>query len=221
MDILARFDRTPRRSVGKNDRELNISWERVQRILERELGLMSLKFQKVQKLTDGQKMLDWKEPRSYFACRKVASYRIWFVPMRSHSKLSSLWTSEMNRFPCQRGQLKISTCYWSPGLKRHGYNGGSQLVFVDHGVKVNAEYYCENVLKTALKPWVDKNFGHRIWTFQQDSERVSTKNGQKYLDINPLDFCAWGILESKVLTKKYQNIDHLITALRREWAKIT
>lgn len=118
-------------------------------------------------------------------------------------------------------------------------DGRSPLVFIDRGVKINAEYYRENVLKTVLKPWADKHFGRRPWTFQQDSAPAhSARVNQEWLkkevprfistaqwppkspDLNPLDFCAWGILESKVLTKKYQSVDHLKTALRREWAKI-
>ena len=45
----------------------------------------------------------------------------------------------------------------------------SPLIFIDHGVKINVEYYRENVLKTTLKPWADKHFGRRAPTFQQDS----------------------------------------------------
>ena len=99
-------------------------------------------------------------------------------------------------------------------------DGRSPLVFTDRGAKINAEYYRENVLKTVLKPWVDKHFGRRPWTFQQDSAPPhSARVNQEWLkkevprfistaqwppkspDLNPLDFCAWGILESKVLTK--------------------
>ena len=78
----------------------HISGERMQHILKNKLGLKRLKFQKAQELIDGQKKLDLKEPRSYFTCTKVASYRIWFFPMRSSSKLSSLWTNKMIGFTC-------------------------------------------------------------------------------------------------------------------------
>lgn len=66
------------------------------------------------------------------------------------------------------------------------------------------------------------------------TQHASTKNGLKSRpcfnstaqcspnspDINSLDFCACGILESKVRTKKYESVDHLIKALRLEWARI-
>ena len=47
-------------------------------------------------------------------------------------------------------------------------DGRPQLVFMDRGVKINAEYYRKNILKTVLKPWADKHFGRRPRTFQQD-----------------------------------------------------
>ena len=47
-------------------------------------------------------------------------------------------------------------------------DGRSPLVFIDRGIKINAEYYRENILEGAVKPWVRKHFCHRPWTFQQD-----------------------------------------------------
>ena len=48
-------------------------------------------------------------------------------------------------------------------------DGRSPLVFIDRNVKINVEFYRENMLQGALKPWTRKHFGHRPWTFQQDS----------------------------------------------------
>uniref|UniRef100_A0A182YM00 Uncharacterized protein n=1 Tax=Anopheles stephensi TaxID=30069 RepID=A0A182YM00_ANOST len=42
----------------------------------------------------------------------------------------------------------------------------------------------------------------------------------KSQDAIPLNYCAWGgIRESKIGTKKYQSLDQLKQALRREWAR--
>ena len=108
--VKTRFDRNPRYW----GRKILVSWT------YRENGCnkyWKMKFRKVQELTDGQKKLYWKEPRSYFAYTKVDSYRIWISPMGSHSKLSSLWTNKMIGFTCQKGQLKICICDWAPELK--------------------------------------------------------------------------------------------------------
>lgn len=48
-------------------------------------------------------------------------------------------------------------------------NGRSPLIFLDRSVKINAIIYRETVVEAVLKPWGDKNFGRKPWTFQQDS----------------------------------------------------
>ena len=53
--VKSRFDWHLRRSGRKFARELNVSRERIQHILKNKLELKPFKFQKVQKLTDGQK----------------------------------------------------------------------------------------------------------------------------------------------------------------------
>ena len=72
----------------------------------------------------------------------------------------------------------------------------SPLEFMDRGVKINAEYYRNNVLKIVLKPWLDKHFGRRPRTFQQDSAWVKKEVVRfisaaqwppKSPDLNPLD----------------------------------
>ena len=47
--------------------------------------------------------------------------------------------------------------------------GRSPLLLIYRGVRINAEYYRKNMLKDALKPRALKHFGHRTWTFQQDT----------------------------------------------------
>ena len=97
-------------------------------------------------------------------------------------------------------------------------DGCSPLIYIDRGVKTNAEYYRENV----LKPWAGKHFGvNQEWLKKKVSSFISTVKWQsKSPDLKPLDFCAWVILKSKVVTKKYQSVDHLKLALRQEWPKI-
>ena len=42
-------------------------------------------------------------------------------------------------------------------------------LLIDRGIRINAEYYCENILKGVLQPWPRKHFGRRPWKFQKDS----------------------------------------------------
>lgn len=118
-------------------------------------------------------------------------------------------------------------------------DGRSPLVFLDRGIKVNANVYRESILEGALKPWATRHFGEREWTFQQDlapshkaraNQEWVKNNVPKFIsavqwpprspDANPLDFSVWGILQAKVNIKKYHSVDALKTALRHEWNKI-
>ena len=49
-------------------------------------------------------------------------------------------------------------------------DGRSPLVLIDHGVKINAEYYRENILESALKPWALRTLHHR-------AQHAPPKNG--------------------------------------------
>ena len=117
-------------------------------------------------------------------------------------------------------------------------DGRSSLVFIDRGIKINGEYYHENILERALKPWAGKDFGHRLWTCQGLSiialsrcHPSMVKNSVPRLisaaqcppkspNANLLDYCSCAILKIKVGTKKYQRVDHLKKPLRRQWHKI-
>ena len=48
-------------------------------------------------------------------------------------------------------------------------DGRTPLVFIPQGVKINQYIYRESILESILKPWAQKHFGSRPWTFQQDS----------------------------------------------------
>ena len=49
------------------------------------------------------------------------------------------------------------------------YNGKLPLVFIDRGVKINAEYYQREVLEAHLKPEASQLHLKVDWIFQQDS----------------------------------------------------
>lgn len=246
--VKATIDRNPRRSGRKMARELNISRERMQHILKNELGLKPLKFQKVQELTDAQKKVRLERakellrlhgsgqlPNLVFSDEKPFQIEQFVNKQNDRVYLPKRSAENLHLRLATRTQAPPTVMVWAAVTA----DGRSPLVFIDRGVKINAEYYRENVLKAVLKPWADKHFGRRPWTFQQDSAPShSARVNQEWLkkevprfistaqwppkspDLNPLDFCAWGILESKVRTKKYQSVDHLKKALRREWAKI-
>ena len=89
-------------------------------------------------------------------------------------------------------------------------DGRSPLILIDRGIRINAEYYRENILEGVLKPWTPNHFGRRPWTFQQDSAAShSARATQEWLqnevprfifsahwppkspDTNSLVYCVW------------------------------
>ncbi|KAI6659879.1 hypothetical protein LOD99_14219 [Oopsacas minuta] len=119
-------------------------------------------------------------------------------------------------------------------------DGRRPLVFIDKGVKINKEVYVESILENALKPLAGEHFNGTHWVFQQDSapshkakmtsewlklnvpEFISTVEWPAYSpDLNPMDFCIWSILESRVCAKPHKNVESLKSSLRREWDLIS
>ena len=160
----------PRCSGRKIARELNISWERIQHILGNKVGLKPNAMDKKKvRLERAKELLRLHEssqlPNLVFSDEKPfqieqfvnkQNYRV-YLPKRSAENLH-LRLATRTQAPPMVMMWAAVTAYSS-----------SLLVFIGRRVKINAEYYWQNVLKTVLKPWADKYFGHRSWTFQQDS----------------------------------------------------
>ena len=96
--------------------------------------------------------------------------------------------------------------------------GRSPLLFVPTRVKLNSERYVSDILEGCLLPWAEQHFKDKPWTLQQ---YLAPSHGSKFtqlwilrkipsfiskedwpaqsLDLNPLDYSIWSILEKSVL----------------------
>ena len=149
--VKKRLDRNPRRSGRKMARQLNISQYTNRQILKNELGVKAFKIQKVQDLTKVQKkvrlvrakeLLRWTEsgelPNQVFSGEKPfvvqqfvnkQNYRV-YLPSSAENLQLRLAT---------RTQAPAMVMVWAAITA----DGRFPLVFIDHGVKINAEYYRE------------------------------------------------------------------------------
>ncbi|CAG4983329.1 unnamed protein product [Parnassius apollo] len=103
-------------------------------------------------------------------------------------------------------------------------------------VKINQQIYRVKVLIPGLIPWARKSFGSERWTFQQNSapshRQIGTQNWLKANvpvlidrdmwpssspDLNPLDFCIWGLLQATKQATKHTSVKALKASLTREW----
>lgn len=246
--VKARIERNPRRSGRQMAAELKISRERMQHILSNKLGLKALKFQKAHDLTPAQKKVRLDRAKELlrlhaagnlsqivFSDEKNYCIQQYVNKQNDRVYLTERSYENLNVRLATRTQAPPHVMVWAAVTA----DGRSPLVFLAAGVKVNAQVYRESVLEGALLPWARKHFGRKPWTFQQDSApshkaRVNQEwleknvpsfiSAQQWLsnspDANPLDFSIWGMLDRKVLTKKYQSVDALKVALQREWRKL-
>ena len=98
--------------------------------------------------------------------------------------------------------------------------------------------YRETILESILKPWAQKHFKGRCWTFQPDSAPAHKaratqdwckKNCPDFIssaewppsspDSNPPDYSLWSILEAKACSTTHKSAESLRGALSREWNK--
>ena len=110
------------------------------------------------------------------------------------------------------------------------------LKFIDKEVKINAEFYKQDIMATHLLPYTDRLYPKKYWIFQQHSApshlAKSTRdwlhvNCPKLItqedwppsspDLNPLDYCIWGILKAKVNANQHKNLDSLKASILLEW----
>ena len=114
---------------------------------------------------------------------------------------------------CERFQKENKVMVWCAISK----NGKFPMVFVESGIRINANYYIENILEPVLKVHSQTMYSNQEWTFQQDSAPAhKAKITQQWCrsqlsdfiassewlpsspDLNPLDYSIWGILEARV-----------------------
>ena len=113
----------------------------------------------------------------------------------------------------------------------------SPLIFVKEGVKVNTDSYVNDILTPALASMKEK-FKNKSFTFQDGAPSHTSKKTQKWCEehfpsfwtkdlwppsspnLNPMDFCVWGILEKEACSSPHNNLEDLRASLKRAWEKI-
>ena len=117
-------------------------------------------------------------------------------------------------------------------------NGKLPLKFIDKEVKINAEFYKQDILAIYVLPYTDRLHPKKNWIYQHDSAPSHrAKSAQNYLhvycpkfirqedwlpssqDLIPLDYCIWGILEAKG-NAKYRSLDSLKASVLLKWDKL-
>lgn len=92
--------------------------------------------------------------------------------------------------------------------------GTGELIFVEPGVKINSEYYRNNLLARDMLP-VIREISGEFFILQQDSARL-IEWPPNSPDLNPVDYTVWGALEQRVYRHKVKDINELRQRLVKE-----
>jgi transposase len=243
--VRERIRRKGQRSARKLAKELNISRGSMLNILKEDLGMNAYKKRKVQGLSEASKekrrkrvcdILAWHAEDEF-----VYSDEKLFVLEQCHNPQNDrIWAASIKNIPekyknVQRYQNAMSVMVWGAFSKR----GKLPLVFIDKGVKINANYYKTEVLEKVLLPNMQSMYGDDYYCYQQDGAPSHTSNAVQtwcsdnladFLnknewppsspDLNPLDFFAWSYMLSQLNSYKFTNIDDFKRVIQKIWEKM-
>ena len=245
--VRERVRKNPVRSIQGMAKDFNISTRSMGRIVKEDIGLKCYKFREVQLLSEVNKRRRYEKclilrkrftggthQRIVFSDEKIFTVEMAYNRQNSRILARDQKSISSSIRTIKRTQKPASVMVWGAITS----DGRTPLVFIDQGVKINKEVYVESILENALKPWAGKHFNCAHWVFQQDSAPShKAKMTSEWLnlnvpdfieewpasspDLNPMDFCIWSILESRVCAKPHKNIESLKSSLRREWEIIS
>ena len=229
--------------------ELGLTNRSLQRILKEDIAFKPYKKCKRHGLTDAQ-----KKKRLVRSCELLRGHasgdldglvfsdeKLFSVEEKLNSQNTRIYAFSVEDIPeeirtVQRFQKEDKVMIWA-GISKIGK---FPLVFIESGVRINAHYYIENVLKPVVKVHGERMYPNRNWTFQQDSapahkakitQAWCRSNLSNFIstsewppcspDLNPMDYSIWGILEARVNAKRHKSIEALRATLTREWEKLS
>lgn len=246
--IREKIRRNPNRSARKMATEEKISIRSMRRILKDDLHLIPYKKrlrhglsepQRIARVQKAKALLNRHDSESVkniiFSDEKLFTTEVKLNPQNDRIYALRIEDIPDYKRTVQTFQNKNSVMVWAA----IGWNGKIPLKFVDKGVKINKEYYLNEILISTLSPNVASIYPNGQWTFQQDSAPAhKAKVVQAWLrsncpdfistedwpasspDLNPLDYCIWGTLEAKVNTTPHRSIESLKRKLIKEWANL-
>ncbi|GBM82296.1 hypothetical protein AVEN_149621-1 [Araneus ventricosus] len=207
-----------------------------------ELGLKPYKFQKVQLLTEKNKLM--RLQRCQKLLRRTAS-QLWERFLFTDEKLLTVQqahNSQNNRIwsvDAPSTSVFVEHCQHPKSVMVWGRictSGKTRLVFVDEGIKINHKVYRRDILEAVVLSWAKKHFDNVNWMFQQDSapahkakkipewckahfpDMISSAEWPPYSpDLIPMDYSVWSILAARACTKLHNSLKQ---SIRREWDRL-
>lgn len=230
--VKERYKRNPAQSARAVAKAIGMRKSSMHLLLTKDLGMKAFKKQKVHGLTQKQKaarvvkskeLLRWHDgDEIIFSDEKM------FLLQDSHNQQNdrvygkSLKNIPVDKLAIERYQNVSRVMVWGAVSRK----GKLPLLFIEKGVKIDTDYYIENVLKNHLLPYAKELYGDEYYCFQQDSAPShKAKRTQQWCeenlpdfipttewpaaspDLNPLDFSIWGYMLSKLGSTKGMTLE--------------
>ena len=247
--VRERIRRNPQKSANKLAKVLGISETSMRRILRKDLRTWPYKKRKVHGLTEKakekrlvrSKELLERHANGEFENLVFSDEKLFSVEETFNRQNNRIYALSVEDIPeemrnVERFQHADKVMIWAAVSKK----GKFPLVFVEKGIKINAEYYKSNILESVLKPHGDSIYPNEQWVFQQDSAPAhkakisqdwcsdnladfitSTQWPPSSPDLNPLDYSIWGVLEARVNATRHKSVESLKAKLTKEWESLS
>ncbi|CAM1326495.1 Uncharacterised protein r2_g3551 [Pycnogonum litorale] len=238
------------KSLREIAKQSGIHRSSVQRIAKQDLRLKTFKRVAVTALSDAVKA------KRLTRCKKLLR------KFRSNNSVKKIWFSDEKKFTVETprnsqndrvqgavskksdiepSRLLRSRKHFSESVMvslATSYDGKSSIIFVNRGIKINAKYYCEEILNPTLTEIKSKS---PDCIFMQDGAPSHTaKHTVVYLnnncssfispqewppcspDLNPVDYFVWSALERLVYHDgvEIQNVNDLRRRILRAWQEL-
>lgn len=222
-----------------------MSQSSARRIIKCDLHMNAYKKQKIHGLTVAQKKARVTKCKDLLAWHAgdeiIFSDEKMFQLQDTHNQQNdrvygiSLNSIPVNKLAVERFQGVSAVMVWGAISKK----GKFPLLFIDRGVKINKEYYIEHVLKNHLLVNAKRMYQDEYYCFQQDSAPSHKANvtqdwckenltdfipanewPSSSPDLNPLDFCIWGYMLSKIGSTAGMTLESFKAHLIKIWDEI-
>lgn len=243
--VRSAISQNPARSASKLAKDMGIARSSMRRILKDDLHMKAYKKQRIHGLTEAQKKARVVRCKNLLAWHAgdeiIFSDEKMFVLQDTHNQQNDrVYGTALKNIPCdklavQRFQNHSAVMVWGAICPR----GKLPLLFIERGVKINKEYYIQNVLENHLLPHAMELYGDNYFCFQQDgapshkakvTQEWCRENLTDFIpadewpasspDCNPLDFSIWGYMLSKIGSTKGMNLDGFKKLLIKIWDEI-
>jgi len=244
-DLATEIEANPTNSMRKTAKALNIS-EKSIRTAVRMLGAHSYvrrrrqlltKKTKEARLARGKKLLNFLKKKDSSTVLVFSDKKNWTVDQSRNARNDRYLAYSVEEVP-PINQTKHPASAMMLGVVA---SDGRRMppFWFPKGLRVGSKEYLD-VLKSAVKPWLDANYPDGNYVWQQDGapghKAIVAQNWCKeHLaqfwpsdwwppsspDLSPLDYGIWGYVESKACATPHASVEALKSSIEKEWTDMS